>query len=103
MCVFEGVCRVCARVKREKRRHKSKQTGETVKPSHLWKQLSVGVRQDLEKQFKAFRTWLHEGGNKSNRDISAEYRRIEEEEGWISHLDGDLRDHYKNWSRRLEK
>lgn len=101
-----GVCRVCARVKRDKRRKKDqdrKSTNNEWKPASLWKRLSAEVRNDLEIQFKAHKIWLHKGSVKSTRDIESEYRRIQYEEGWISEVDGRLQDHYKNWCRRLDK
>ena len=94
-----GVCRVCARVKRDKCRiaTQNKQT-DGPKSAELWKQLSAQVRDNIEKQFRALRQWLDEGG----KEIAVQYRRIEAEEGWLTYADGDLKKHFHNWCRRKQ-
>ena len=51
---------------------------------------------------KRLRSWFAKG-RRSCRQITAEYRRIVYEEGWIPGSEGRLKKHFYNWIRRKKQ
>ena len=99
-----GACKLCAETKRGGRvAWKDRVKGSyDQKHGELWRALSSMVRGNIELRFQQMFEWrLSKSPN--SVQISQAYRRIEDEEGWISAVDGNLKRHYHNWKRRVPR